>query len=233
MKRLITLTLDNFPKGRTMKTRIALSALMAALMTGIASAASVNITMQNWAGPGHMFNVDRNAPVASVTGTADAAGLGAGYTLEITATSTHGGGAGTVGETNGGFTVADVNVNRFKDGSAIVFDMKIKDASDVDVTANYAFTITDLEAHVDKTQSVLGVLVDGTTEYEFHDTSTGQGQIWATNTAVPSYDVPDPSSVTFDAVGNPGVALRFNFSGMKLTVTEDVAATPATMIYWK
>jgi hypothetical protein len=216
-----------------MKTRITLLALMAMLMAGIASAASVNITMQNWAGnsTSFMFNVDRNAPVASVTGTADAAGLGAGYTLEITATSTWDGTAARLGETNGGFTVPEAgSVNRLKDGSIIYFDMKIKNASDVDVTANYYFTITDLEAMVSGNQTAMSILVDGTTSYEFHK-GTGDARIWASNTSVPSYDVPDPSSVSFAPLGNPAAGYKFNFTGMKLTVDDTPTVPPGTLIF--
>jgi hypothetical protein len=219
-----------------MKTRITLSALMAMLMAGIASAASVDITMQNWAGnsTSFMFNVDRNAPVASLTGTADASGLGTGYYLEITATSTYLGAAATVGETNGGLTVPPAGSNnRLKDGSIIYLDMKIKDGSDQDVTANYVFEITDLQAKANKEQSILAIEVDGTTTYEFHSASTSHDVIWASNTTVPTYDVPDPSSVSFAPSGNPNVQLLFNFNGMKLTVTDDLAAAPGTVIMFK
>jgi hypothetical protein len=212
---------------------LVLAALVLA-MAPAAQAASVDITMENWCGPGRMFSVDRNAPAASLTGTADASGLGTGYYLEITATSTWLGAAATVGETNGGLTVPPAGSNnRLKDGSIIYLDMKIKDGSDQDVTANYVFEITDLQAKANKEQSILAIEVDGTTTYEFHSASTSHDVIWASNTTVPTYDVPDPSSVSFAPSGNPNIQLLFNFNGMKLTVTDDLAAAPGTVIMFK
>jgi hypothetical protein len=79
----------------------------------------------------------------------------------------------------------------------------------------------------------LAIEVDGTTTYEFHSASTSHDVIWASNTTVPTYDVPDPSSVAFAVEGNPTVSYLFNFDGMKLTVTDDLAAPPGTLIIIK